>query len=95
MRKQLLYWLSRIFRRIGRFFKHKPMALLLIAFFVSPIGPHLRFEYEYRSFGSNGYRIHTRCTYLGSRGFVDVPLMPECPWFAFVDSRQFIKERKD
>lgn len=61
--------------------------VLVAAFFLSPIGPHLRWSYVYRDGG--GPRADVRCTYLGSRGFVTPSLAPDCPVIAILDSRQW------
>lgn len=89
MRKNTLFNLSRISFKISRLLK-KPGLILIVAFFASPIGPHLLVIYEWtgptpKAFGD---RRFTKCTYLGSRGFVDAPLTPNCPWFAFLDTRE-------
>jgi len=55
--------------------------LLLIAFFISPIGPHLRWSYEYR-----------QCTYLGSRGFISPNISSDCPLLVVIDSRPWTKQ---
>ncbi len=62
------YWL-------GRACRHGPM-ILLIAFLISPIGPHLRWDLS-------GYG----CVYVGSRGFFK-PSMAYCPLLAWFDTRE-------
>ncbi|MEO0411736.1 MAG: hypothetical protein AAF221_07870 [Pseudomonadota bacterium] len=62
--------------------------IVIVAFFVSPVGPHLRWEYEYRA-GYNGYRAHVGCTYLGSRGFVSFASASQCPVLVWMDSRKW------
>ena len=59
--------------------------VLIVLFFISPVGPHLRWEYTYRGVGD--YRSYVSCTYLGSRGFVTPSYMDDCPVFAWLDSR--------
>ena len=61
--------------------------LLVIAFFASPIGPHLRWDYAYRD--TYGQRSYLRCTYLGSRGFVTPNIAPDCPVIAVLDARDW------
>ena len=63
--------------------------LLVIAFFVSPIGPHLRWETSYRE--AYGYRIFTACTYLGSQGFITPDFVEGCPVVAWLDARPWVR----
>jgi len=60
--------------------------LLLAAFLISPIGPHLRFQYTYDQRGT--YRYMLDCEYVGSRGFVKYRADGECPVFAILDRRK-------
>ena len=60
--------------------------ILLTAVLVSPIGPHLRWQYTYHNFGSS--RLYTDCEYLGSRGFVHFrDREGSCPIIAVIDRR--------
>ncbi|MBV1928175.1 MAG: hypothetical protein KUG81_01510 [Gammaproteobacteria bacterium] len=60
--------------------------LLLAAFLLSPIGPHLRWHYTYEQHGS--YRHLLDCEYIGSRGLVKYRAGGECPVFAIIDQRK-------
>ncbi|WP_456417146.1 hypothetical protein [Thiolapillus sp.] len=60
--------------------------LLLAAFLISPIGPHLRWQYTYEQRGS--YRYMLDCKYIGSRGFVRYREGGECPVFVIIDRRK-------
>ena len=60
--------------------------LLFAVFILSPIGPHLRFQYTYEQRGTYRHMIH--CEYLGSRGFVDFSANGECPVFTIIDRRE-------
>lgn len=71
-------------RMIGGLLNHWPLAVVAL-FFLSPVGPHLRWEYTYRGYGD--YRSYVSCTYLGSRGFVTPIFMDDCPMVAWLDSR--------
>ena len=71
-------------RGIATLLNHWPL-LLLIAFIVLPIGPHLRYEYSYRQFGSHRYLFN--CKYIGSRGIVFYSEKGGCPLFAIIDRR--------
>lgn len=62
-------------------------AVLFLAFILSPIGPHLRWSYEYREI--YGQRVYLRCHYLGSRGLITPDLAPDCPLFAILDAREW------
>jgi len=56
---------------------------VLAALLISPIGPHLRWSYT-----KSAYSYH-QCTYLGSRGFIDPDLTPDCPIVVILDSRNW------
>lgn len=60
--------------------------LLLAVFLLSPIGPHLRWQYTYEQRGS--YRYMLDCKYIGSRGFVEYRAGGECPVFAIIDRKK-------
>lgn len=60
--------------------------LLLAAFLISPIGPHLRWQYSYEQRGS--YRYMLDCEYIGSRGFVKYRASAECPVISIIDHRK-------
>lgn len=61
--------------------------LLIAVFFVSPVGPHLRWEYTYRD--AYGHRSYVSCTYLGSSGFITPGYLDDCPVIAWLDARGF------
>lgn len=63
---------------------------LIAAFIASPIGPHLRWSYQYHQFG-NGPRSFVSCNYIGSRGMITPDLAPRCPLIVFLDSRLWRK----
>lgn len=63
--------------------------LALVLFFLSPIGPHLRWEYTYREVGS--HRVYLSCTYLGSRGFITPDYVENCPFIAWLDARPWAR----
>lgn len=72
-------------RMIGSVLERWPLALVVL-FFLSPEGPHLRWEGTYR--GSYSHRTYISCTYLGSRGFVTPPYgyLDGCPVIAWLDA---------
>jgi len=74
-------WLARI---AGVLATRAPL-LLLIAFFVSPVGPHMRFSGQY--YGTQDNPRFVSCTYLGSRGLQEVRT-PTCPIFLWLDTRR-------
>lgn len=73
----------RLLHNVMRFWPH----LLIVAFLISPTGPHLRFYYIYR--GGIGSPSFIECTYLGSRGFVTTNLLADCPVFAWLDAGDY------
>lgn len=58
--------------------------LLVIAFIASPVGPHLRWTYEYRDISRN-YRVYISCQYVGSRGMVNYMRGDTCPLLTIID----------
>ncbi len=56
---------------------------------MSPVGPHLRWEYQYRD--TFGARYYFNCTYLGSRGIVRVKLLESCPLIIIHDARNKVR----
>lgn len=71
------------FRLLGWLVKQWKL-VLIAAFFLSPYGPHLRYEYTYRE--AYGHRAYLSCTYLGSRGFVTPAYVEGCPIFIMLDA---------
>ena len=69
---------------IGAILNHWKL-LAVIAFLASPVGPHLRLEYQYRDV--YGHRAFVSCTYLGSRGFFTPDYVEDCPVIAWLDAR--------
>lgn len=61
--------------------------ILILAFFISPVGPHLRWSYTYHDAGLNN-RIYHACVYLGSRGYVDYKRGYTCPLVTMIDRRK-------
>lgn len=62
---------------------------LLAALILSPIGPHLRFQYSYYARGTSKYMVD--CDYLGPRGFVKYVDRGDCPLIAIIDRRKAIE----
>ncbi len=73
------------FKQLSGLFRYW-LLFLVVAFFLSPVGPHLRWEYQYRDL--LGRRHYVSCTYLGSRGFVFANGTGNCPFIIILDSRQ-------
>lgn len=80
----LLSLLGGLAKFIARLLQHWPL-LVVIAFFVSPVGPHVRWEYAYRDV--YGVRSYVSCDYMGSRGRVTPYGLTDCPFIAWLDSR--------
>ena len=74
-----------VFRGMAGVFSAWPL-LLIVFVIVSPIGPHVLWEYSYRDF-RDGYRVYYSCTYFGSRGPVDYMHGDDCPLIAIIDRR--------
>ena len=77
----VLGWLL---KQIGGLFRFWPLVLIAV-FFISPVGPHLRWEYTYTDV--YGRRVFHACTYLGARGFIITDGYPDCPFVAVLDTR--------
>ena len=61
--------------------------LLVAAFFVFPISPHLRWQYTYRDIGAT--RIYYHCTYLGAGGLIDYMHGDTCPFITLIDRNRY------
>lgn len=85
-RRRSLTAYAAITRLLSSTLEHWKLALF-VAFFLSPVGPHLRTSYSYSE--TYGQVSYTACTYLGSRGFVRLGLGAECPVIAFLDTRDW------
>ncbi|MEW8026302.1 MAG: hypothetical protein AB2806_00985 [Candidatus Thiodiazotropha sp.] len=60
--------------------------MLLAAAVLSPVTPHLRWEYSYQEFGRQ--RIYVTCDYVGVRGIVTYHRGSECPLLVLIDLRE-------
>lgn len=60
--------------------------VIVAALYISPAGPHIRWEYQYRNVYDQ--RVYTSCTYLGSKGFVTPPYTGQCPLIKWIDVRK-------
>jgi len=86
MNHRLFYMAAMIIRNLGSMITQWPMLLALL-FFISPMGTHIRWEYQHR--GSYDRPVYISCTYLGSRGFIRVPPHSDCPFIAWLDARRY------
>jgi hypothetical protein len=77
--------LARFIRFIAGMLERWPLLLLAIVI-VSPVGPHLRWNYTYRDVGQN--RVYVACDYLGVRGVVPYRRGSECPLLVLIDLRE-------
>jgi len=73
-------------RLLGALVDRWPLAVLALLL-LSPEGPHLRWAYQYRDVYSE--RAYTRCTYLGSRGFVTPVHDGNCPVIIWINARDY------
>jgi len=76
--------MATIFRMISGLLEHWKLALIA-ALFLSPVGPHLRWEYRYQDV--YGRKVFLSCTYLGARGFIKPDYIEGCPVVAMLDAR--------
>lgn len=76
-----------ILRGAGSLLRHWKLALIA-AFFLSPVGPHLRLDYDYTARRADGTPVTTRCGYVGARGMIEV-FSYRCPVIAWLDAREF------
>ena len=85
-RKSILFsFLGGLAKLMAGLLQHWPL-LAVIAFFVSPVGPHIRWEYAYRDV--YGVRSYISCDYMGSRGRITPYGPSDCPFIAWLDSRE-------
>lgn len=63
--------------------------LLVIAFLISPVGPHMLWNYQYRQYGTGGAKSYFNCHYIGSRGSIEPDVPADCPFLIFIDSRDW------
>ncbi len=82
----LLQTMSVLSRLISFILSNWPL-VLVIAFFVSPVAPYLRWEYSYQGSGSNIF--YTECIYLGPRGLMTPNFFGDCPVIAILDVRDW------
>ena len=88
--KPVYFILGGLFRLFGALLRKWPLFVILLIC-VSPVGPHVRWEYQY--VGSYSNKTYIRCDYMGSRGLLeDVPhLPPDCPFIVILDSRRWVR----
>ncbi|MCI4663146.1 MAG: hypothetical protein MRY74_00350 [Neomegalonema sp.] len=83
--KSTLMMAATLLRGLGALIGYwKP--LLVILFFLSPTGPHLRWTQSY--VGSPDHPRFIRCDYLGARGIVATNFAPDCPLIVWIDARE-------
>ncbi|MES9972521.1 MAG: hypothetical protein ABW092_21000 [Candidatus Thiodiazotropha sp.] len=80
--------LAQFIRIIAGMLERWPLLLLAVVI-VSPVGPHLRWNYAYEQRGT--YRHMFACEYLGSRGFINHVEAGRCPVFTIIDTRKKVK----
>ena len=82
-----LLWIMSAVSRLTSFILSHWKLVLVIAIFVSPVGPYLRWEYSYEN--RSGAKFFIQCTYLGPRGFVTPEFFGDCPVIAILDVRDW------
>ena len=86
--KKLKAWrlLAMSLRALSRVLNLWPL-VVLAAVILSPIGPHIRWQYTYEQRGP--YRHYVACQYLGGQGVVHYVQPPgECPFITLIDRRR-------
>ena len=74
-------------RALSRLLELWPL-FVIAAVLISPIGPHMRWQYIYEQRGP--HRHYLDCLYLGGGGFVRyVQPNCQCPFLIVLDRRQF------
>jgi len=63
------------------------LLFVIAALIISPIGPHLRWQYTYYDLGG-GRKSMIDCVYVGSRGMVRKTFGEDCPFIAIIDARK-------
>ena len=65
--------------------------VLIVGVAISPIGPHIRWQYTYT--GSYSHKTYMSCDYMGSRGLIiGVPhAPPNCPFILILDTREYAR----
>ena len=84
--KAVLMILATLLRGLSALIRYwKPV--LVILFFVSPTGPHIRWTQSYA--GPSEHPRFIRCDYLGARGIVATNFAPDCPLIVWIDARRW------
>ena len=78
-------WGAMGLRTLAHLLHHWPW-LLLAAAFLSPISPHMLWQYDYIQH-PGGNKLMIRCRYLGPHGFRPYKRGFDCPYFVLIDSR--------
>lgn len=69
-------------RLLAMLIKAWPLALLTFVL-LSPVTPHMLWEYTYTELGQ--HRVYQRCRYLGIRGWVNHRPGADCPFIALIN----------
>lgn len=85
-RRQILGALAQGFRILSGITDRLPF-LVAIVLFASPVGPHLRWTYQYQE--AFGQSFYTGCSYVGSRGLIASASVDGCPFLAWLDTREY------
>ena len=84
-RRAVLGGLALLTRLMG-FVLDRWLLVLIAVFFISPVGPHLRWTYTYTE--TYGQRSYLQCSYFGSRGIVLPTMAGDCPLLIILDARK-------
>lgn len=70
-------------RGVARLIRQWPWIVLAVCIIAPPTGPHLRWEYSYKPYGST--RVYIDCHYLGLRGIARYARTGDCPLIIWID----------
>lgn len=80
-----LRWLAMVLRLFAHLLKAWPLLLILLML-LSPITPHLLWEYDYRQVGTHKYK--TQCRYIGVHGLKSQPAYGDCAFIQFINTHE-------
>lgn len=76
---------SALIRGLISFLRVWPL-LLVVVFILSPITPHLRWSYQYHTWGGE-HRVYFNCQYLSINGLSFPDFSPTCPLIVLADRK--------
>lgn len=80
-----LRWCAAMLRIVARLLTIWPLLLIAVCV-ISPISPHVLYQYSYIQQGS--HKLKLSCRYIGARGFVFYKKQGKCPVITLIDRRE-------